>query len=230
MLEGSLPFNENDYEFEIEKPNQVELDSQIALLKLRLKSDLPSGEQYNEPPVEEQDQTEKLATGFGFFAYTADDREGTGVTYVGEWLNFKRHGRGVLRNHLQQWEYRGTFTCNQIDGFGQYLWKSGDTYVGWFNSQTQKEGFGSYTWASTGSKYEGFWQNNKKTGLGRYVYTDKSVYFGYYYNDKPDGIGIYKWPDGNFYQGEWKNGVRSGVGKFKFSQQESFYIGEFRNN
>ena len=44
MLEGSLPFNENDYEFEIEKPNQVELDSQIALLKLRLKSDLPSGE------------------------------------------------------------------------------------------------------------------------------------------------------------------------------------------
>ena len=87
----------------------------------------------------------------------------------------------MLRNHREKWEYRGSFACNQIDGFGQYSWKSGDKYVGWFNSQTHKEGFGCYTWASNGSKYEGFWESNKKTGLGRYVYPDKSVYFGYYY-------------------------------------------------
>ena len=131
ILEGKMPFDESNFEFEIENPNQEELDSQIALLKHRLKTDLPSGSQYDEPEdyrrnktgipaldstrgdreenkSEPETTTEKLASGFGFYAYTANDREGTGVTYIGEWLNYKRHGRGVLRNHRDQWEYRGT--------------------------------------------------------------------------------------------------------------------------
>jgi hypothetical protein len=71
---------------------------------------------YDEPLADQlsqdQKQNGKLASGFGFHAYTKDDREGEGVTYVGEWLNQKRHGMGILRNHRDQWEYRGTFTCN----------------------------------------------------------------------------------------------------------------------
>lgn len=175
------------------------METQLALLNLRKQSDLPSGDKYDEPAEDTWKECEKLLTGFGFHAYGESDREGAGVTYIGEWMNQKRHGFGILRNHRDKWEYRGTFTNNQIDGFGAYLWKSGDTYIGWFNSQTQKEGFGVYKWASTGSKYAGYWKNNKKNGLGRYVYADKSVYFGFYYNDKPDGIGVYKWPDGNYY-------------------------------
>ena len=96
MLEGRIPFDEGEFEFKIEKPNQKELDSQIALMNLRIKSDLPFGAEYEEPEgydssVEqppgdsENPQYEKLANGFGFYAYGADDREGSGVTYIGEW-------------------------------------------------------------------------------------------------------------------------------------------------
>ena len=104
-------------------------------MDLRLTTDLPKSQEYEEPATLEERvaQSAKLASGFGFYTYTSADREGSNVTYIGEWLNYKRHGKGVLRNHKEKWEYRGTFTSNQIDGFGQYSWKSGDTYTGWFN-------------------------------------------------------------------------------------------------
>lgn len=101
-------------------------------MNLRVTTDLPKGTEYDEP--ESMSTSAKLTEGVGFFSYTSADREGSGVTYIGEWLNYKRHGKGVLRNHREKWEYRGTFTNNQIDGFGQYSWKSGDKYIGWFNS------------------------------------------------------------------------------------------------
>jgi len=130
MLEGKLPFDDSNFEFKIEKPSQVELDSQIALMNLRITQDLPFGKDFEEPnqipattenseSTEQPSGGEKLAEGFGYYAYKeGEDREGAGVTYVGEWFNFMRHGRGVLRNHREKWEYRGTFACNQIDGFG----------------------------------------------------------------------------------------------------------------
>ena len=37
---------------------------------------------------------------------------GIGVTYYGEWRNYKRHGKGVLKNHRDKWEYRGSFVDN----------------------------------------------------------------------------------------------------------------------
>jgi len=107
ILEGKVPFDETAFDFEIEHPDQAELDIQIALLNLRLKDDLPTGDKYDEPLFEEQAEREareqagrsKLVSGFGFHAYSNEDREGEGVTYVGEWLNYKRHGMGILRNH-----------------------------------------------------------------------------------------------------------------------------------
>jgi hypothetical protein len=47
ILEGKVPFDEKAYDFEIEHPDQAELDIQIALLNLRLKDDLPIGDKYN---------------------------------------------------------------------------------------------------------------------------------------------------------------------------------------
>ena len=32
------------------------------------------------------------------------------------------------------------------------------------------------------------------------------------------------------YEGEWKNGVRDGLGKFTFARQDSYYVGEFKQN
>ena len=97
ILEGKMAFDEGNFEFEIEIPNQEELDSQLALLNHRLKVDLPNGSHYDEPvsanegmegeEVPEIIITEKLESGFGYYAYTSSDREGTGVTYIGEWLN-----------------------------------------------------------------------------------------------------------------------------------------------
>ena len=69
-----MPFDETAYDFEIEKPEQVELDSQLALLNLRLQSDIPNGDRYDEPPNE--DTSAKLASGFGFYAYQGTEREG----------------------------------------------------------------------------------------------------------------------------------------------------------
>ena len=52
ILEGQLPFDEAAYDFTVETPPKLELESQIELLKLRVKSDLPAGEKYEEPTEE----------------------------------------------------------------------------------------------------------------------------------------------------------------------------------
>lgn len=63
-------------------------------MNLRITTDLPYGSEFEEPdasltnPDEDNSQPLKLQSGFGFYAYKTDDREGEGVTYVGEWLNF----------------------------------------------------------------------------------------------------------------------------------------------
>ena len=70
----------------------------------------------------EENSGEKLASGVGFFEYKAADEGiqadddgvpgGIGVTYYGEWRNYKRHGKGILKNHKDKWEYRGHFVNN----------------------------------------------------------------------------------------------------------------------
>lgn len=49
ILEGKMTYDESAFEFEIEQPPQVELDSQIALMNLRVTTDLPKGSEYDEP-------------------------------------------------------------------------------------------------------------------------------------------------------------------------------------
>jgi len=173
ILEGKMSFDEKVYdEFQIEEPdpNRVEFKEQVELLRKRLLEDLPDFEDEIEAQNPFEEKTgEKLQSGIGFFEYKApaessgqgiadDDGVpgGIGVTYYGEWRNLKRHGKGVLKNHRDKWEYRGSFVDNQIDGFGKYSWSSGDTYEGWF-SNSRKCGFGSYMWASNGSQYTGYW-------------------------------------------------------------------------
>jgi len=92
-------------------------------------------------------------------------------------------------------------------------------------------GYGVYIWAS-GNKYEGFWKNDKRNGQGTDTYfLSGDKYVGEWRNGKKHGQGTYSWGKGKWegdkYVGEWKDGKRNGQGTQTFSDGSS-YVGEYK--
>lgn len=88
--------------------------------------------------------------------------------YYGEWLNDKRHGRGV-----QQW----------LDG---------SRYEGyWLNDKANIKG---KLFHSNGDTYEGEWLNDKANGKGLYLHVGGEYYDGEWKEDKQHGKGVETWP------------------------------------
>ena len=77
-------------------------------------------------------------------------KNSNGNSYVGDFNNSKRHGKGVLDTHKVHYEgefkndklcgkgrivfkleghyYEGEFSENEINGYGTFKWKNGDSY------------------------------------------------------------------------------------------------------
>ncbi|CAI2731149.1 unnamed protein product [Schistosoma spindalis] len=129
--------------------------------------------------------------------------------YIGEWLNEKAVGLGLITKDKCQGEYTG-------------LWDSGS------------EKSGVFLWPNApGAMYEGEWANNRRNGYGIFTREDW-VIMGQFKDDfikcgikcKEDSIGRFEgefengfpsfgvetYADGGSYAGEYKNGVREGLG------------------
>ncbi|KAK4468321.1 hypothetical protein MN116_008117 [Schistosoma mekongi] len=129
--------------------------------------------------------------------------------YIGEWLNEKAVGLGLITKDKCQGEYTG-------------LWDSGS------------EKSGVFLWPNApGAMYEGEWAHNRRNGYGIFTREDW-VIMGQFKDDfikcgikcKENSIGRFEgefengfpsfgvetYADGGSYAGEYKNGVREGLG------------------
>ena len=111
-------------------------------------------------------------------------------TYIGEFKNRKRHGKGSL------------------------TWTNGDKYVGNF-SYGHRQGIGTYTWKN-GDNYEGNYKNSKMHGKGKLTWANGDIYEGDFFKGKRNGWGKYYWVSGQKYIGKYKNGLKHGKGKILY--------------
>lgn len=94
------------------------------------------------------------------------------------------------------------------DGKGQYIWKSGASYVGEFKMGL-KHGMGKWRKGKGNNvnQYEGAYENDKKHGNGIFTWASGNVYKGSYVNDEREGEGEMRWTDGSVYIGQWMRGI-----------------------
>lgn len=85
----------------------------------------------------------------------------------------------------------GCVSGNCDDGYGKYVWTSGDVYVG-------------------------EWKNGKRNGEGTYYYPNGEKYIGAYKDDKREGFGTFTWASGNSYSGQWMQGEKHGEGTYYY--------------
>eukprot|EP00929_Paragymnodinium_shiwhaense_P000514 TRINITY_DN100756_c0_g1_i1.p1 TRINITY_DN100756_c0_g1~~TRINITY_DN100756_c0_g1_i1.p1 ORF type:complete len:297 (+),score=60.98 TRINITY_DN100756_c0_g1_i1:101-991(+) len=109
-----------------------------------------------------------------------------GSVYIGQLVHGQRHGRGVWRADMEQFE--GQWERDQRHGFGRQLWEDGRLFEGYFE-EGKFHGRGRMEWHSP-------------EGL--------MIYEGEYVKDMKHGRGKYTWPDGRSYDGEWRDGMRHG--------------------
>jgi hypothetical protein len=110
-----------------------------------------------------------------------------GSTYVGEWANGHRDGKGVM-TYVSGAKYDGT----------------------WANDKYHKNG--SYFGAPTDSTkiYEGEWSQGRMHGKGSLTLQNGDVYKGSFKDGRFHGAGTYIYADGTSLTGKWTNGVKEG--------------------
>ncbi|MBN1250963.1 MAG: caspase family protein [Bacteroidales bacterium] len=194
-----------------------------------------------------------------------DSRHGQGINYYengekydGQWLNDKKNGYGsqyyvdgdVKTGMWEDNKYTGTgnnktgcISGNCDNGYGVYVWSSGEKYVGdWTNSM--RNGKGTNTWTD-GEEFDGNWKNDKRHGYGKQKYKSGSEKTGFWENgiykgtntinntgcisgDCNNGYGTYVQTSGNKYVGTFKNGTFEGQGSYTFADGGN-YVGLFQN-
>ena len=107
-----------------------------------------------------------------------------GNTYIGDFSNSKRHGKGILDTHTVY--YDGDFKNDKLSGKGKIIFKKeGHVYEGEFENN-EINGFGTFKWKN-GDSYTGQMKNGKMHGAGRYIYNNGQVFEGIYINGVKQG-------------------------------------------
>jgi len=170
----------------------------------------------------------EVRQGKGFMVYRnvdGNDEEGSEYyarTYLGDWLNDERHGKGIM---------------NYKPNDDNYLRYTGD----WVNGKKEGKGkleFGS-DFAHIDATYDGDWSDNFQVGKGKLTWQNRDVYEGDFdvYEDEeygmiggPQGEGTIEYGPNDFgydnYFGEWKNGKKDGTGEMTFTDGR-IYEGEW---
>ncbi|KAG5454561.1 Junctophilin-3 [Clonorchis sinensis] len=129
--------------------------------------------------------------------------------YIGEWLNEKAVGLGLITKDKCQGEYTGLWDAG-MEKSGVFLWPNapGAMYEGeWANNR--RNGHGIFTredWVIMGKFVDDFISVGvkcKENSIGRFE--------GEFENGFPS-FGVETYADGGSYAGEYKNGIRDGLG------------------
>jgi len=106
--------------------------------------------------------------------------------YEGEYYHGVKTGIGIIEN--KDYIYCGDFEENNINGFGEILFKSNQkSYIGeWKNNKMH--GIGALFWKN-GNSYYGNFIYNSREGFGIFS-TEKSIFIGNWENSKLEKEGI----------------------------------------
>ncbi|VDP81963.1 unnamed protein product [Echinostoma caproni] len=129
--------------------------------------------------------------------------------YIGEWLNEKAVGLGLITKDKCQGEYTGLWDAG-MEKSGVFLWPNapGAMYEGEW-AHNRRNGHGVFTredWVIMGKFDEDFISLGikcKENSIGRFE--------GEFENGFPS-FGVETYADGGSYAGEYKNGIREGLG------------------
>ncbi|KAJ7401400.1 Radial spoke head 10 B [Pitangus sulphuratus] len=186
---------------------------------------------WNDGSVYEGSIKDGIRNGFGFF------RSGTRpVSYLGEWCNGKRHGKGIIyfdEEHAS-W-YSGEWVNNVREGWGMRRYKSGNVYEGQWKKNV-RHGQGRMVWLAANQEYVGQWVNGIQHGYGTHVwffkrahlsqYPLRNEYVGEFRRGERHGHGKFIYAGGAVYEGQWARNKKHGKGKFVFKNGHA-YEGEF---
>lgn len=132
--------------------------------------------------------------------------------YIGEFKNNHKQGNGYERT--EDYEYEGQFHSDLKSGDGKILYyKSGESYNGTF-TDNNLTGYGTYHWPN-GDKYIGDFLNGQMHGTGEYLWPEGGRYVGEYLYNIKQGKGIFYWTNGRVYEGEFQDGTPHGKGIIK---------------
>jgi hypothetical protein len=123
--------------------------------------------------------------------------------------------------------YEGQLKNGVPDGYGVYVFKSGNRYEGQFRNGV-KEGRGKFNWAASGNRYDGDWKADKRTGKGVFVWSNGDRYDGSWVDNLSAGYGVQTWANGDRYEGEWRNDLANGQGT-KTAADGRIYTGTWLN-
>ena len=104
---------------------------------------------------------------------------------------------------------------NCVDGYGTYVWKSGEKYEGYW-ARDKRNGQGTNNYA-TGSVYVGNWKDDLQHGYGTMKYQNGDKYIGYWDNHKRKGQGTYIFTNGDKYVGQWEENQYNGQGTLYYA-------------
>ena len=149
--------------------------------------------------------------------------------YLGEILNYKKHGKGIIFDMDGNVIYEGDFVDDYYEGNGKLVYENGDYYIGQF-LKGEKHGKGKEYRKNGDIKYEGDFVNGKAEGMGNHYNINGDYYYvGQWLNGSINGKGIIYDKNGNMlYDGDFVNGKREGNGTLYYEDGE--YIGQFVNN
>lgn len=158
-------------------------------------------------------------------------REPNGDTYIGEWMNDLKHGKGRYEAVKSGMLYDGDWKNGKRDGYGVLSKKSGDRYMkeytgSWVSGKKQGSGTQFY---KSGDRYEGEWFEGLRSGWGRMYFHDNSIYEGEWFEDKRSGTGVLRMADGNRYQGQWENDMKHGSGQYFYVHKGQRFDGVWVN-
>ncbi len=98
-----------------------------------------------------------------YFSYTQDTcivlQNGLKIFYNGKCKNGLAHGKGVAKGVDM---YEGHFKKGYPDGFGKYIWLTGEIYEGfWKKGKMSGEGTYTFKYNNKDSTYKGIWREGK---------------------------------------------------------------------
>lgn len=153
------------------------------------------------------------------------------MTYEGEFVEGRRHGRGEWVRHGAR--YCGDFYEGDAHGRGTYTSADGAVYEGeWRHNRRHGVGRDHYPPKDGVARlrYEGEWHADERHGSGaKYAATGRLEYDGEWRRGKRHGTGRYVFSDGSDYVGEWRDGVRHGSGARRWADGAKHYVGGYVN-
>lgn len=147
-------------------------------------------------------------------------------TYIGNFVDGEKHGKGKIVTFQDRYSYEGDFEDDLKHGYGIESFPNGSVYKGRF-AFDKKEGKGTYE-ISGSSKYEGEFKNDLMNGYGKFTWDECNSYEGEWENNLMNGFGILR---GNkfMYIGIFNNHKKEGIGIY-IDKNKRLMVGFFKNN